>query len=38
MARELAADESPEVFDRALKRIVPGKPAAVYTKKAARAE
>jgi hypothetical protein len=43
MARELGADESPEAFDRALKRIAPGKPAPVpaptsRTKKPARAK
>jgi hypothetical protein len=27
MARELGADESPEAYDRTLKRIAPGKPA-----------
>ena len=27
MARELGADESPEAFESALKRIAPGKPA-----------
>jgi hypothetical protein len=27
MARELGADESPDSFDRVLKRIAPGKPA-----------
>lgn len=36
MARELGADESPEAFDRTLKRIAPGKPASATKKKAAR--
>jgi hypothetical protein len=43
MARELGADESPEAFDRALKRLAPGKPALIpaptkRTKKPARAK
>jgi hypothetical protein len=33
MARELGADESPEAFDRTLKRIAPGKPAPFPNKK-----
>jgi hypothetical protein len=38
MARELGTDESPDAFDRTLRRIVPGKPAPSPTpkKKAAR--
>jgi hypothetical protein len=32
MARELGADESPEAFDRTLKRIAPGKPAPLNKK------
>jgi hypothetical protein len=41
MARELGADESPAAFDRALRRIAPGKPAPIpaptkRTKKPAR--
>jgi hypothetical protein len=38
MARELGGDESPEAFDRTLKRIAPGKPAPALTKKPARAK
>jgi hypothetical protein len=43
MARELGADESPEAFDRTLRRIAPGKPAPIpvprkRTKKPARAK
>jgi hypothetical protein len=43
MARELGADESPETFDRTLKRIAPGKPAPIpaptkRTKKPARSK
>jgi hypothetical protein len=38
MARELGADESPEAFDRTLKRIAPGKPAPAPKKKPARAK
>ena len=34
MARELGADESPEAFDRTLKRIAPGKPAPAPKKRA----
>jgi len=34
MARELGADESPEAFDRTLKRIAPGKPAPLPEPKA----
>jgi len=33
MARELGADESPETFDRTLKRIAPGKPGPIPTKR-----
>jgi hypothetical protein len=36
MARELGADESPDAFDRTLKRIAPGAPAPPPKKKAAR--
>jgi hypothetical protein len=38
MARELGADESPDGFDRTLKRIVPGKPAPFPKKKPVRAK
>jgi hypothetical protein len=43
MARELGGDESPDAFDRTLKRVVPGKPAPIpvpikRTKKPARAK
>ena len=38
IARELGADQSAEAFDRTLKRIAPGKPAAAPKKKAARAK
>jgi hypothetical protein len=43
MARELGSDESPDAFDRTLKRIAPGKPAPIpvptkRTKKPARAK
>jgi hypothetical protein len=38
MARELGGDESPEAFDRTLKRIAPGKPAPAPKKKPARAK
>jgi hypothetical protein len=34
MARELGTDESPEAFDRTVKRIVPGEPAPYPQKKA----
>ena len=35
MARELGADESPEAFDKTLRRIAPGAPAPLSKRKAA---